>query len=117
MFIFVLRYTDGDTEGKLCEPVAAVCSFFHIYACVSVCQPLAEFCCSEPGISGGPSSEVRSSSPERTDLYVKMAAVVSQTSTQLRYLRHRQHRAACWTLKDASPNLLPADVFPQSKAV
>lgn len=63
-----------------------------------------EICSCDPGISVGPSSEVSSSFPERTDLYVKMAALA-------------EHRAECWTQKDACPNLLPTDVFLQTKAV
>lgn len=70
----------------------------------------------DPGNSVGPSSEVSSSFPERTDLYVTMAALVPPTSTETQ-LQYLQHRAECWTLKDACPNLLPADVFPQTKAV
>lgn len=98
-------------------------------ACVSATQASARMCecppiagfgwCSEPGSSVSPSSKVSSSSQEKQDIYTKMPVIVLHTHTQSSKRTHRvtqylhwQSRAERRPLKNACPNLFPADVFP-----
>lgn len=75
---------------------------------MSGCQPLAEFCCSGPGIPVGPSSEVSGSPPGEDGSICKDGGdrvPNKHRCTQLQQLAYRQPRAECWTERRLSQSV------------